>query len=86
LGERSHLALQVDAGDLPRFQARLRASGVPTDGPRRLGPPGHASVYFADPFGNSLDLVTTGFQGAVQSGPPDMSALGHDREARPQSS
>ncbi len=73
-----HLALTVDAEDLLRFQARLRAAGVPTDGPRRLGPPGHASVYFADPFGNSLELVTTGYEGAVQSGPPEMSALGHE--------
>ena len=77
-----HLALTVDAADLLRFQARLRASGVPTDGPRRLGPPGHASVYFADPFGNSLELVTTGYEGAVQNGPPEMSALGHEWEAR----
>ncbi len=72
-----HLALVVDADDLLRFQARLRAAGVPTDGPRRLGPPGHASVYFADPCGNSLELVTTGYRDAVQDGPPTMSALGY---------
>jgi catechol 2,3-dioxygenase-like lactoylglutathione lyase family enzyme len=72
-----HIALEVDHGDLDPFHQRLRAAGVPTDGPRRLGPPGHASIYFADPFGNSLELVTTGYRGSVMGGPPDMSRLGH---------
>ena len=49
---------------------------VLVDGPRRLGPPGHASVYFSDPFGNTLELVTTGYQGSVVEGPPDVSVLG----------
>ncbi|MCY1078883.1 VOC family protein [Archangium lansingense] len=45
------------------------------DGPRRLGPPGHASVYFADPFGNVLEFVTMGYRGPVTDGPPDVSVL-----------
>jgi hypothetical protein len=48
---------------------------VPIDGPRRLGPPGQASVYFADPFGNTLELVTTGYEGVVLDGPPDVGRL-----------
>lgn len=73
-----HLALEVDADALPVFLARLQSAGVPTDGPRRLGPPGHASIYFADPFGNSLELACMGFEGPVAFGPPDMASLGHD--------
>lgn len=71
-----HLAFNVDADALDPFVARLRAAGVPLDGPRRLGPPGHASVYFADPFGNTLELVSMGYPGAVKEGPPDVSTLG----------
>ncbi len=71
-----HLAMRVDPGHLDAFALRLRAAGVPTDGPRRLGPPGHASVYFADPFGNTLELVTLGYEGQVLEGPPDVSKLG----------
>ncbi|MGC4090298.1 MAG: VOC family protein [Polyangiaceae bacterium] len=71
-----HLALNVDADELDVFIERLRNACVPIDGPRRLGPPGHASVYFADPSGNTLELVTTGYQGNVTLGPPDVSRLG----------
>ncbi len=71
-----HLAMNVDHDELDVFHQRLREAGVPTDGPRRLGPPGHASVYFADPFGNTLELVTLGYRGRVEEGPPDVSRLG----------
>lgn len=71
-----HLALDVDHDELDAFVARLTSGGVPVDGPRRLGPPGHASVYFADPFGNTLELVTLGYEGAVAFGPPDVTKLG----------
>jgi catechol 2,3-dioxygenase-like lactoylglutathione lyase family enzyme len=71
-----HLALNVDSDELDVFIARLVASGIRLDGPRRLGPPGHASVYFADPFGNLLELVTMGYRGCVNEGPPDVSQLG----------
>lgn len=71
-----HLAMAVDADQLDPFAIRLRTANVPVDGPRRLGPPGHASLYFADPFGNTLELVTTGYQGAVIEGPPDVTKLG----------
>ncbi|MFT3772644.1 MAG: VOC family protein [Minicystis sp.] len=71
-----HLAMNVAPDALDIFAARLRAAGVPLDGPRRLGPPGHASVYFADPFGNTLELVTMGYGGPVTDGPPDVARLG----------
>jgi catechol 2,3-dioxygenase-like lactoylglutathione lyase family enzyme len=71
-----HMALNVDADDLDAFTQRLKDAGVPVDGPRRLGPPGHASVYFSDPFGNTLELVTLAYRGAVTEGPPDVSKLG----------
>lgn len=71
-----HLAFAVDADDLDRFLARLQAAGLPVDGPRRLGAPGHASVYFADPFGNTLELVSDGYEGAVTDGAPDVTRLG----------
>jgi catechol 2,3-dioxygenase-like lactoylglutathione lyase family enzyme len=71
-----HLAMTVDSDQLDAFAMRLRAANVPIDGPRRLGPPGHASVYFADPSGNTLELVTMGYEGPVLEGPPDVSRLG----------
>ncbi|MEO8181032.1 MAG: VOC family protein [Deltaproteobacteria bacterium] len=71
-----HLALSVDADQLDAFSQRLRVAGVPIDGPRRLGPPGQASVYFADPFGNTLELVAMGYGGSVSDGPPDVTRLG----------
>ena len=70
-----HLAMNVEPEDLDVFIARLKAAGVKVDGPRRLGGPGHASVYFADPFGNTLELVATGYEGPVTFGPPDVSSL-----------
>jgi catechol 2,3-dioxygenase-like lactoylglutathione lyase family enzyme len=70
-----HFALHVRAEDLLSFKASLEARGVPVDGPRRLGPPGHASLYFFDPFGNHLELEATGFEGPVSFGPPSHSAL-----------
>lgn len=71
-----HIAMNVDPDELDTFLARLRAAGVPVDGPRRLGPPGHASIYFADPFGNTLELVTLRYEGPTAFGPPDVSVLG----------
>jgi catechol 2,3-dioxygenase-like lactoylglutathione lyase family enzyme len=72
-----HLAFAVDHDELDAFTARLREAGVPVDGPRRLGPPGQASVYFADPFGNTLELTTMGYRGEVEIGPPDVKRLAH---------
>jgi catechol 2,3-dioxygenase-like lactoylglutathione lyase family enzyme len=77
-----HIALAVDADELDTFRARLVDAGVPLDGPRRLGGPGHASLYFADPWGQLLELVTTGYEGSVEPGPPDAAKLGYEAPLR----
>ncbi|WP_437570993.1 VOC family protein [Sorangium sp. So ce542] len=72
-----HCALWVAPGGLLAWKERLNRAGVPTYGPTRLGPPGQASLYFNDPFGNRLELVTLGFTGEIPVGAPDVSALGY---------
>jgi catechol 2,3-dioxygenase-like lactoylglutathione lyase family enzyme len=71
----SHFAFGVPPSQMLRWQARLAAHGIPTDGPRRLGPPGQASLYFNDPFGNHLEIQTLGFGLAIPIGPPDLDRL-----------
>ena len=70
-----HIAFNVDHDELDVFVERLKNAGVPIDGPRRLGPPGHASVYFTDPFGNLLELSTMGYRGPVLEGVPEVARL-----------
>jgi catechol 2,3-dioxygenase-like lactoylglutathione lyase family enzyme len=77
-----HLAFHVPPGELVRWRSRLNDAGIPTYGPTQLGPPGQASLYFNDPFGNHLELVTKGFVPAIPVGPPDMKALAYDWRAR----
>ncbi|HWL87031.1 MAG TPA: VOC family protein [Polyangiaceae bacterium] len=70
-----HLAIAVAGEDLDRAKAALEAADVPTDGPRRLGPPGQASLYFLDPFGNKLEFVTNAYPGDAPTGAPDLRRL-----------
>lgn len=70
-----HYAFAVTPRDLPKWKARLSAQGIPCDGPLQLGPPGQASLYFNDPFGNHLELTTMGFGEAIQVRPPEMARL-----------
>jgi catechol 2,3-dioxygenase-like lactoylglutathione lyase family enzyme len=70
-----HYAFRVPPGELLKWKARLNAQGVLTEGPLQLGPPGQASLYFNDPSGNHLELVTLGFLGSVEVRPPEMSRL-----------
>ena len=70
-----HYAFQVSPGELLGWRARLLAAGVRLDGPLRLGPPGQASIYFNDPFGNHLELTCLGFTGEVEQRIPNMAAL-----------
>lgn len=58
-------------------KALLTAGGVPVDGPIRLGPPGHASIYFLDPFGNHLALATMGFSAPIDVRVPDHARLAY---------
>lgn len=77
LAPHPHLALRVDADELDSLTLRLIRAGVPCEGPRRLGPPGQASVYFADPWGQLLELVSTDYRGSTELGPPDLRKLAH---------
>jgi catechol 2,3-dioxygenase-like lactoylglutathione lyase family enzyme len=71
-----HIALTVRPGHLLRWKKRLLDHGVIVAGPTRPGPPGQASFYFNDPFGNHLELVTVGFVARdLPIGVPDRSAL-----------
>jgi catechol 2,3-dioxygenase-like lactoylglutathione lyase family enzyme len=75
-----HHAFGVSPRRLLQWKQRLEDAGVPTFGPTRLGPPGQASLYFNDPFGNHLELVTQGFLPDIPVGPPDMTSLRYDWE------
>jgi catechol 2,3-dioxygenase-like lactoylglutathione lyase family enzyme len=70
-----HHAFHVTPGTMLPWKKRLNDRGVPTFGPTRLGPPGQASLYFNDPSGNHLELVTQGFVPDIPVGPPDMDSL-----------
>ncbi|WP_394849864.1 VOC family protein [Pendulispora brunnea] len=73
-----HLALAVKGEDMDRARDVLAAADVPFDGPRRLGPPGQASLYFLDPFGNKLEFVTDAYAGEAPVGAPDLRKLARD--------
>jgi catechol 2,3-dioxygenase-like lactoylglutathione lyase family enzyme len=72
-----HHAFGVSPREMLRWKKRLNDAGVPTFGPTRLGPLGQASLYFNDPFGNHLELVTQGYVPEIPVGPPDMASLGY---------
>ena len=56
-----HIAFMVGPGRFLEWKRRLEERGVLTAGPTRPGPPGQASFYFNDPFGNHLEIITLGF-------------------------
>ena len=72
-----HHAFAVSSAQIMRWKEKLDGAGVPTFGPTRLGPPGQASLYFNDPFGNHLELVTQGFVPEIPIGPPDLTSLAY---------
>ncbi|HUB98045.1 MAG TPA: VOC family protein [Stellaceae bacterium] len=73
-----HIAIAVAPGHLLAWKNRLSDRGVIVVGPTRVGPPGQASIYFDDPFGNHLELVTTGFVAEdVPAEMPDRSRLSY---------
>ncbi len=53
---RAHHAFLVEAGALQEARDRLEAAGTPTHGPVSWGD--HDCLYFLDPDGNLLELVT----------------------------
>jgi catechol 2,3-dioxygenase-like lactoylglutathione lyase family enzyme len=67
-----HFAFKVAPHQMLKWKERLEARGVPTEGPLQLGPPGQASLYFNDPFGNHLELECMGFSHPIPIRPPQM--------------
>lgn len=57
-----HFALGIDAGDLDAWRQRLKEKGVGIE-KEMDWPRGGKSVYFRDPAGNSVELVTPGIWG-----------------------
>ena len=73
-----HIAFMVAAADFLAWKQRLEARGVIIAGPTQPGPPGQASFYFNDPFGNHLEIVTVGFTDAMLPiGVPDRTQLNY---------
>jgi len=73
-----HIALSVAPGRLCQWKKRLNDRGVIVAGPMRAGPPGQASLYFNDPFGNHLELATIGYiDEDLVVGMPDRSKLNY---------
>jgi catechol 2,3-dioxygenase-like lactoylglutathione lyase family enzyme len=70
-----HVAFAVEPDALAELVTALLARGIPVEGPLRLGPPGQASVYFFDPFGNHLELTAQGYRGDAPLALPDMKKL-----------
>ncbi|TPV95136.1 MAG: VOC family protein [Myxococcales bacterium FL481] len=70
-----HYAFSVPARQMKRWQRRLKDHGIPTDGPLQLGPPGQASLYFNDPFGNHLELVCLGYAERIEQRGPVIERL-----------
>ena len=54
-----HLAFGVDAAELPKWETRLADKGIAVEG-RTDWPKGGRSIYFRDPDGHLLELVTRG--------------------------
>jgi catechol 2,3-dioxygenase-like lactoylglutathione lyase family enzyme len=73
-----HVAFEVDGASLDVIKEHLLSAGVLVDGPRRLGPPGQASLYFLDPFGNKLEFMTNAYPGEAPVGAPDWQAIAYE--------
>ena len=54
-----HLCFAIDAEELPRWESRLEEQGVEIEGRTRWDR-GGKSVYFRDPDGHLLELLTPG--------------------------
>jgi catechol 2,3-dioxygenase-like lactoylglutathione lyase family enzyme len=70
-----HYAFHVPPRHILKWKALLESHGVPTEGPLQLGPPGQASLYFNDPFGNHLELTCLGFSKPIPIRPPVMAEV-----------
>ncbi|MFI6871765.1 VOC family protein [Nocardia sp. NPDC050406] len=54
-----HVCFAVSEQELPEWEKRLDAHGVPIEGRTQWGRGGH-SIYFRDPDGHLLELMTPG--------------------------
>jgi catechol 2,3-dioxygenase-like lactoylglutathione lyase family enzyme len=70
-----HFAFKVSPRGMRKWLHILEARGIPFDGPIRLGPPGQASLYFNDPFGNHLEITCLGFADTIPIRPPATAGL-----------
>ena len=57
-----HFALGIQAGDLDTWRQQLQGHGVAIDD-EVVWPRGGRSIYFRDPAGNSVELITPGIWG-----------------------
>ena len=55
-----HLAFSIAAADLGPWRGRLEAEGVPVES-EVSWPGGATSLYFRDPDGHLVELITPGF-------------------------
>jgi catechol 2,3-dioxygenase-like lactoylglutathione lyase family enzyme len=58
-GGPGHFAFAIDAGELPAWEGRLAALGIPIES-RVTWERGGTSLYFRDPDGRSVELATPG--------------------------
>jgi len=58
-GGRQHIALAIDADELEAWESHLGSHGVAIEG-RTHWPKGAESLYFRDPDGHLLEVVTPG--------------------------
>jgi catechol 2,3-dioxygenase-like lactoylglutathione lyase family enzyme len=70
-----HFAFRGTPAALREWQRVLKTNSIPFDGPLQLGPPGQASLYFNDPFGNHLEITCFGYDEAIPVRPPVMTEL-----------
>lgn len=73
-----HLAFKVRGEDLVDLKEWVAVNGIPTAGPVQFGPPGYASLYFNDPFGNHLELHAIDFAGELSMEPLEMEKLTYE--------
>jgi catechol 2,3-dioxygenase-like lactoylglutathione lyase family enzyme len=70
-----HFAFKVSPQGMRDWRGLLESKGIPCDGPVQLGPPGQASLYFNDPFGNHLEITCMGYGETIPVRPPSMGEL-----------
>ncbi|MBV8534964.1 MAG: VOC family protein [Alphaproteobacteria bacterium] len=70
-----HIAFRVSPRAMQEWQRLFDLRAIPYDGPIQLGPPGQASLYFNDPFGNHLEMTCFGFSEPIPVRPPSMASL-----------